>query len=62
MDREINSAEEAIGCAIFDLLAETHSISGIFTVELEDDGSYFVGLLEPPEDLVIEIEDEEELL
>ena len=41
------SAEEAVGSAIFDLLAEQGQMSGLFSVELNDDGTFQVDMIIP---------------
>jgi hypothetical protein len=41
------TAETAVGCAIFDMLAEAHLFEGFFHISVEDDGGFLLQLLEP---------------
>ena len=58
-DTEIHmdSAEEGIGTAILDMLAQEHLFSGVFYVSTDDDGGFTIQLLEMSEELEMSIEE-----
>jgi hypothetical protein len=41
------TAETAVGCAVFDMLAQAHLFEGFFHISVEDDGGFLLQLLEP---------------
>ena len=57
-DNEIHmgSAEEGIGTAILDMLAQEHCFNGVFFVSVDDDGGFSIQMLdvETNDDLKIE--------
>ena len=42
-----DTAEQAIGCAVLDMLAEEDSISGFFTIQLLDDKKFSLCMWSP---------------
>ena len=46
IDIHSESAEEGIGTAILDMLAECSTFSGVFFVSVEDDESFIVQMLD----------------
>jgi hypothetical protein len=49
-DNEIHmsTAEEGIGTAILDILAEVHLFAGVFYISTDDDGGFSIQLLDLP--------------
>ena len=55
----MNSAEEGIGTAILDMLAQEHAFSGMFFVSVDDDGGFSIQLLDMQADAMPYLEAED---